>query len=234
MKNIFILLILIAYHESLLAQTEQKQILMVAEQMPQFPGGNDSMWSFFSKNIQYPPQAKENGIQGKVVVQFVVNEDGSLSDVKVLRDIGEGCADEVLRVLKMMPKWSPGIQFEKPVAVRFNLPVAFKIPVEEIDTSSTMPQFPGGEKELFKFLNENINYPKQAIKNNIEGKVFLQFVIQEDGSITDIIVKKSLSDECDAEAIRVAKLLPEFIPAKQKGMLVPVYYVLPISFIIKS
>ncbi len=106
---------------------EEPEIFTIVEKMPQFPGGEAEMMKFIYKNIKYPPIARENNIEGLVVVTFVVGKDGSINDIKVLRDIGGGCGEESVRVVKKMPKWNPGKQRGKPVQVQFNLPVKFKL-----------------------------------------------------------------------------------------------------------
>jgi len=93
-----------------------------------------------------------------------------------------------------------------------------------------MPQFPGGEKELMKFLQQNIHYPQSAIDKNISGKVVTRFVVNEDGSVSDEQVLRHVDTAMDAEAIRVLKLLPKFLPGKQQGKAVKVYYNLPMVF----
>lgn len=96
-----------------------------------------------------------------------------------------------------------------------------------------MPTFPGGEAALLKYVNTHIKYPEVAIKNKIQGKVILRFVIEKDGTVNDVNVTNSLSKECDEEAIRVVKSLPRFIPGKQDGKTVRAYYTLPIRFMIQ-
>lgn len=110
--------------------SEEDQIFSVVEDDPEFPGGMDSLLAFLQRNIVYPKLAKENKIEGKVYVTFVVEIDGSISNIKVLRDIGGGCGQEVVRVVKLMPKWIPGKQQGKPVRVQYNLPVKFELPKE--------------------------------------------------------------------------------------------------------
>jgi protein TonB len=87
----------------------------------------EDFYKYVSKNIEYPKQARRMGIEGKVFVQFVVDKDGSLSDVKVIKGIGAGCDEEAIRVLKESPKWTPGKQRGRPVRVRMSLPIFFKI-----------------------------------------------------------------------------------------------------------
>ena len=109
-----------------IAQEEVKPFLIV-EQMPDFPGGTEELMRFLGKNIQYPQMARETGIQGTVIVQFVVNKDGKISTVKVLRGIGGGCDEEAVRVVKSMPVWKPGKQNGVSVPVYFQLPIKFTL-----------------------------------------------------------------------------------------------------------
>jgi TonB family protein len=104
-----------------------EEIFTVVEDNPSFPDGVEAMYAYIGKNLKYPKEAKENGIQGRVVVQFIVNEDGSISNVKVLKDIGGGCGEEAARVVKAMPNWKPGTQRGKAVKVRYNLPFKFEL-----------------------------------------------------------------------------------------------------------
>lgn len=95
--------------------------------VPEFPGGQDSMYKFIYANLKYPKKAKEKGIEGKVYIQFVVEADGSLSNIKVLKGLGYGCDEEAMRIIKKMPKWVPGGQNGKKVPVKFNLPIKFEL-----------------------------------------------------------------------------------------------------------
>jgi protein TonB len=108
-------------------EVEEAQIFMVVESMPEFPGGEVSLQKYLYENIKYPQMAKESGIQGRVFVTFVVEKDGSVTDVRVLRGIGGGCDEEAIRVVQNMPKWNPGKQRGKPVRVQFNLPIKFTL-----------------------------------------------------------------------------------------------------------
>ena len=108
-------------------EEEEEEIFMVVEDDPEFPGGLDALAQYLAKNIQYPDLARQNNITGRVFVTFVVEKDGSVGQVKVLRDIGGGCGAEAMRVVKSMPKWKPGKQRGKPVRTQFNLPVNFDL-----------------------------------------------------------------------------------------------------------
>lgn len=106
---------------------EEAQIFMVVESMPAFPGGEPALYKYLAENIKYPQMAKESGIQGRVFVTFVVERNGSVTDVRVLRGIGGGCDEEAIRVVKGMPQWTPGKQRGKAVRVQYNLPVKFTL-----------------------------------------------------------------------------------------------------------
>ena len=109
-------------------EIEEEELLQQVETDPEFPGGMEALLKFLSDNIVYPQEAKDNKIEGKVYVSFVVEKDGSINNIKVLRDIGGGCGAEVVRVVKLMPKWKPGMQNGKPVRTQYNLPVNFSLP----------------------------------------------------------------------------------------------------------
>ena len=105
----------------------EEEVFDMVEQAPQFPGGQAELMSWLVKNIRYPVIAQENGIQGRVICQFVVGSDGSVRDIKVLRSLDPSCDKEAVRVIQSMPKWIPGRQNGKAVSVRYTLPVIFKL-----------------------------------------------------------------------------------------------------------
>jgi periplasmic protein TonB len=106
---------------------DPEKIFLIVEQPPEFEGGLQELYKFLYANIRYPAQALRMGIEGNVYVSFVVDADGKISEVQIVKGIGAGCDEETLRVLKMMPPWKPGKQRGKPVKVRFSLPVKFKL-----------------------------------------------------------------------------------------------------------
>ena len=109
-------------------EPEEQAIFEVVEEMPQFPeGGQAGLMKYLSSNIKYPTIAQENGTQGRVTVQFVVNQDGSIVDVKVLRGVDPYLDKEAIRVISSMPKWIPGKQRGKPVRVKYTVPVMFRL-----------------------------------------------------------------------------------------------------------
>lgn len=108
-------------------EVEEEEIFLVVEEDAEFPGGLEALSKYLAENIKYPQLAKENNITGRVFVSFVVEKNGSVGNIKILRDIGGGCGAEAVRVVKAMPKWKPGKQRGKPVRSQFNLPVNFDL-----------------------------------------------------------------------------------------------------------
>jgi protein TonB len=109
-------------------EEEEEQVIHIrVEKMPEFPGGQEALNRFLVRNIKYPLLAQENGIQGRVVCQFVVNSDGSIVDISVVRGVEESLDKEAIRVIKSMPKWTPGRQGGKSVRVKYTLPIRFKL-----------------------------------------------------------------------------------------------------------
>lgn len=128
------------------------KIFNTAQEMPRFPGCEDigdlkkkkkcaekKMLEYIYKNIKYPTLARENGIQGMVVVSFIVEKDGSITNTKILRNLDGGCDEEALRIVQSMPKWIPGKQDNQPIRSQFNLPVRFKIEKGTANTNSSIP-----------------------------------------------------------------------------------------------
>lgn len=112
---------------SIKKEVEDQTVFQVVEKMPEFPGGMAACLKFVSNNIKYPTISQENGVQGKVIVQFVVNKDGSIVDPVVVRSVDPYLDKEALRVISMMPKWSPCMQRGKPVRVKYTVPVTFRL-----------------------------------------------------------------------------------------------------------
>ncbi len=235
-------------------------IYQIVEEMPQFPGGEKAMMEYVAKNVKYPQEAKDKEIQGRVFVGFVVEKDGSVSTVKVLRGIGGGCDEEAVRVVSSMPKWKPGIKDGKPVRVSYMMPLNFKLtegqpakPSKKADANKPdmkpdkdgvyqiaeeMPRFPGDDKALMVYLQKNLIMPEKYKGNTDENpslaeyRTFVKFVVNEDGSISDIqLLRKSAEfKDLDEEAIQVVKSMPNWEPGKIEGKPVKVYFNLPIVF----
>ena len=106
---------------------QEEQVFMVVEKMPEYPGGDEARVKFLVENVKYPEEARKNGISGTVYITFIVEKDGKISNVKVLKGVDELLDNEALRVVKLMPVWQPGVQRGKPVRVQFNMPIQFNL-----------------------------------------------------------------------------------------------------------
>ena len=210
------------------------RIFYSVEQMPQFPGGEAALMKYLKENVKYPPKAAKDSIQGRVVVQFVVDSLGYVGEVKVVRSVSEDLDAEAVRVVKTLPRFAPGRMFGKVVNVWYTLPVTFKLQdklePEKPKDVEVKAEFPGGQEALNQFLKDHIKYPPKAAKRRIQGRVEVAFWIDKSGKVHDIRVVDSVDKDLDKEAVRVCKLLPDFVPATMNGEPVEVLFKLPIRF----
>lgn len=263
-------------YQSLKDKAVGDSIYQIVDQMPEFPGGIDAMTGFVASNIKYPQDAIDEGKEGRVFVSFVVEKDGWVSNVKVLKGVCESIDEEAARVVRGMPRWKPGMKDGKPARVSFQLPVTFKLDQmnnehktivrtviaedesgEHSTKSSTatypdepikdnmkpdkngvyqiveeMPRFPGGEQKLKEYIKSNLNYPEKYKDAKAEYRCFISFVVSEDGSVTNVEMRKPIpsKDDLNNEAMRVVKAMPKWEPGKMDGKPVKVHYMLPVTF----
>ncbi|MPM05944.1 hypothetical protein SDC9_52239 [bioreactor metagenome] len=128
--SLFALLVMVfAFSLNVNAQEKKSDnsdvVFTVVENEAEFPGGIEAMNRFMAENIKYPTLAKQKNIEGKVIISFIVEKNGTLSDIRTIKDIGEGCGDEGVRIVKLMPKWKPAKQKGQPVRQQFLLPISF-------------------------------------------------------------------------------------------------------------
>lgn len=207
---------------------KERVVYAVAEVMPEFPGGMAAMMKFLGDSINYPIEAKEKKIQGRVVITFVVREDGVVVDPEIVRGVEDSLDKEALRVVSAMPKWVPGKQDGKAVNVKYALPITFRIPEEQVVYKEA--EFPGGEEEYYKFISKNIKYPEKARLAGAEGDVVAFIVIDVDGNVSALSVNGENTYLKD-ELARVVKLMPKWKPAeKEDGTKVESKYPLPVLF----
>ena len=117
-------------HRRFMPKVDENGVYFVAEKMPEFPGGQEALMKYLSMNVRYPTEAQKNRIGGRVIVQFVITEDGSITQEKIVRGVEASLDTEALRVVRQMPKWSPGTEKGEPVKVRYNIPIFFRMPDE--------------------------------------------------------------------------------------------------------
>ena len=234
MKKLLIVILISTFSMIVNAQTNvnsnNAKVLTYAEKMPE-PGYD--IVNYLNDNLVYPDKALNGNIQGRVVLKFTVNEDGSITDCKVEKGIGGGCDEEAMKVVRAMPKWKPGQNNGVPVKVRYMLPVAFTIAVGE-KIYSLVDNMPTPTFNYGKYIIENMQYPAAALKTGVEGTVFVKFVLNEEGKAEDVKTINSLMGGCNEEAIRLIKNMPAWLPGKQNDTPVKVWYNLPVTFKIKS
>ncbi len=131
MKSLLVVFIFLAF--STIGKTQSDTVKAddtvfdFVEVQPEFPGGNEALFKFIADNIVYPPSAKEEGIQGKVYIQFVIDKDGNVTKPQIMRGVNPALDREALRVISLMPKWKPGYLRGKPVLVKYTIPIMFKL-----------------------------------------------------------------------------------------------------------
>lgn len=229
---------------------QDSPVFFIVEEMPKFPGGEEALRSFIASAVKYPAEAQQKGIQGKVYINFVVGKTGSIATAKVARGVAPSLDQEAIRVIESMPAWIPGKQKGVSVDVSYTIPINFvlapsKISDEQLKSSGKqsdavffiveeMPEFPGGDAALRKFIAASVKYPAEAQQKRIQGKVYITFVVTKTGNVTDAKVARGQDPLLDQEALRVVNLLPTWKPGKQKGENVSVSYTIPINFVLEK
>ena len=233
--RIIILIFILGVSQSLFSQEDaEKTVFKVVEEMPRFPGceelpkeerkkcSDNEMLKFIYSNIKYPAEARENGTEGRVVIQFVVGKEGEVLDPKVVRDLENGCGEEVMRVMALMQeeiRWIPGMHKGERVKVQYTLPVKFKLEddipppppyyIFGTDTvyyaPTSFPKFKGGDEALKKFLATNTIYPESGLDSCSVGTIMASLVIQKDGKVNMLDTRdfNHLGTDFLFEAIRI-------------------------------
>ncbi len=226
-------------HLSLSSKSREmnEQVFTVVEKMPSFPGGDAELLKYIATNIKYPKESQDNGEQGRVICSFIVGRDGSVNNPEVLRGVTPLLNEEAVRVINTMPRWNPGMQRGKAVAVKYTVPITFRLksPVEEVKEETltvvdVMPQYPGGDRELLKFIAQSIKYPTDAQEAGVQGRVICSFVVDKKGNIVEPKIIRGIDPSLDAEALRVIGMMPRWTPGRQDGKAVRVLYTVPITF----
>ena len=226
-------------HLSLSSKSREmnEQVFTVVEKMPSFPGGDAELLKYIATNIKYPKESQDNGEQGRVICSFIVGRDGSVNNPEVLRGVTPLLNEEAVRVINTMPRWNPGMQRGKAVAVKYTVPITFRLksPVEEakeetLTVVDVMPQYPGGDRELLKFIAQSIKYPTDAQEAEVQGRVICSFVVDKKGNIVEPKIIRGIDPSLDAEALRVIGMMPRWTPGRQDGKAVRVLYTVPITF----
>ena len=190
------------------ATSKEDTVYQIAEEMPVFPGGEQAMMKFVAENINYPQEAKDKEIAGRVFVSFVVEKDGSVDEVKVMRGIGGGCDEEVVRVVKAMPKWKPGKQDGKPVRVNYMMPFNFKLDTPQ-KTNSLVGSIWEGTGTGTK---DNVTYTWHSV---------LQFNSENEGLLIEKLVSQKKNADPVVEFENVAMDFEYAFDGKKTGAITP-------------
>ncbi len=206
------------------------------EDFPTFQGEKFTSFSnWVISQLKYPAEAVAKGIQGRVQVNYTVESDGTLSNIKFLYTPDPLLGDALVKAVQSSPKWEPtknpafAEPFTSTVSIKFELPDKI-LPNDVFVIVEKMPMFPGGDVELLKFISEHAQYPAEAKASNIQGRVILNFIVNTNGKVENIKVLKGVHPLLDAEAVRVVGLLPDFIPGTQGGKPMNVYYQVFVPF----
>lgn len=238
--TLFLFCLLIVSHVHGQYENDTEQVYTFVDRMPD--AGYDCN-DFFSKNIHYPDSAIAQNIEGRVIIRFVVNKDGHISGAKVVRGIGGGCDEEALRVVSSLPPWKPGARNGSLAKVSFVIPVEFKMTISDQEKKEIVPVgVPTHDTDIqplpaydyVRYIGENIDYPRLAWKQGKEGVVFVKFAVNEDGSISDVSLYTGVSEDLDAEAMRIVKGFPKWKPGTHNGKPVLTYSLIPITFLIQN
>lgn len=219
--------------------SNEEEPFLVAETMPIFQGQDlKGFREWVQSQVRYPETALKNNIQGRVVLSFVIERDGSVSSIQMLQSPDKNLSDEARRVIASSPAWTPGKQHGETVRVKYTLPVDFRIDDAAPNTkeepfliAETMPSFQDGDLNTFRmWVQQRLRYPVEALANNIQGRVVAMFVVEKDGTVSDIRMLQSPDKILSDEARRVIASSPAWTPGKQRGEVVRVRYTMPVDF----
>ena len=218
-----------------------EEVFQVVEKMPEYPGGMGELMKFLQQNMKYPEKAQKEGVQGRVIVQFIVDKTGKITNPTILRSVSPELDAEAIRVVNALPLWQPGEQKGEAVNVKFTLPMTFRLNNGQSEEKTMLmnvngqdiivhtnliqrPQYPEGHQAMETFIRENMKYDK-SLSNKPAEYVILSMLISKEGKVLQINDESSKNPsatqipELKAEAMRIAKAMPKngWKPAQQNG-----------------
>jgi len=248
-KGYFLKIKLKAENEQPLGEDD---VHVLVDEKPVFPGGDLAMRKHIARIVKYPNEAQKKGIEGKVLVTFVINKLGEVEKARVMRSVCPSIDKEAIRIVSTLPKWKPGKMNGSPVNVSYTIPLSFglqngqgMIVVGEAGKSQKskkqykgenvyviveqMAKFPGGHKKVQKYFNEKISKLDSKFKTG--QRCFVTFIISKEGKIDNIrLVRGTGNAEIDAMAVQLVKEMPKWEPGKKDGKVVHTSYTVPITF----
>lgn len=228
------------------AEVSGEPAVLKAEVMPKFMGGDlNKFRNWVQMHIKYPKVAQEQGIQGRVIAEFVIEKDGKVSFSKIMESPHESLSAEIEGAIRHSPNWTPGTNGGKPVRVKMHIPVNFAMrnsgPVNNANKGNDedqplmkaeiLPSFQGGNLDTYRsWVESEVVYPKKLLRKKIGGRVTVEFIIDKDGSVIFSKIMQSPHELLSAEVERVIKSSPKWSPGKQRGEPVIVKMQLPVEF----
>ncbi|MBL1407903.1 M56 family metallopeptidase [Sphingobacterium faecale] len=218
-------------------QVDDDVIFETAEINPEPPGGMVAYRKWIGESYQYPTAAVDAGIKGTVLIYFVVEKDGQLSNLKVVQDLDYGTGKAALDMLNKSAKWSPAVQNGKAVRVAYTLPIRLDLTnmgITEADKNvvfieaEQMPEPPEGVPAFRKWIGNNYQYPSDAIDAGVRGTIRLKFIVEKDGSLSNIKAEEDLGYGTGEAAVELLEKSPKWKVGVQNGRTVRVEYSLPI------
>lgn len=195
---------------------QDEKIFIIVENRATPKRGMGAFYKYIRQNLKYPKRAFRQGIEGRVVVQCVVDTNGNLTNFEIKKSIGGGCDEEAIRLLKAAQQWEPASQRGKLVKYCMYVPITFRlksvVPVIKEATPTN------GKEALHKFIAKHLTYPKVSKQEKKTGKVYVRFQVSKEGILSNFEVSWRLGKAYDKEALRVAKLLPKWKPATNHGI----------------
>jgi len=209
-----------------------------------FPTFKNERYSEFggwvASQISYPPEARTKKIEGWVSVSYRIELDGTIDNISPSQATDDPLLiNEVVKVIRNAPRWEAPKNKAVDEPYNDNLTLRFELPDKIIALSpyvvvEQMPEYPGGDMELLKFISQNTRYPEEAKKSGIEGRVIVRFIVTTAGTVTGVSIIKGVDPLLDTEAVRVISMLSGFKPGMQSGKPVDVWYMAPINFKISA
>ena len=218
---------------------------------PSFPGGMEALHAYIEEHTVYPEEAQKQKIQGRVRITFIVQPDGQISDIVVAQGAALLLDREAVRVVRSMPRWIPARDKGVAVAVPVTIPITFRLPTTSQPTlvpnpsfqqqaksegieDNLQPMFPGGDQALIAYMSNNLVYPEAAVRKQLQGRLFVRFVVEADGRLTNIAIHRSAHPILDEEGMRMVRSMPRWVPARREGVTVAAPMMLPITFKLPS
>ena len=236
------------------------------EKQAEFPGGEEALIKYLEQRLIY----QKGSLEKETDINFIVNKDGSISDINIVKGFDSYLNSEVVRVISKMPKWEPGISEGEPVKVQIHLPIKFRIPTEEetlresqwrkiaaldfqqrfqikyepqktkpsiniadnekMDVMDKLPEYPGGIGAMLSFLGDQTYETYEVFKHGFQGRIITTFIVNKDGSISDIKAIKGYEEALKREAVRIISEMPKWNPGIENGETVRFKITLPVVF----